>query len=281
MRERIRMVMQSYSEDGGTCYRLISCDLSGDDLESVVLQTPESESGECSLFSFCISEDNNVYAVKREMADMFASCLQEGSSIVSGDTDGMIRFEIKLDPLDFEEYDNPNVLLRRVSKNGEFILYVSDYKKAIMAHASSDGKIISITDSQMSGTAFSPLVNQDEFQGWRFSVKNPEGEYDDFYMIYDIETRSFSESVPIYNDLESTYIYGTTPDTLILYNEGDLFKYYPFRDKIEPFAQIREDAKFIYDVETIGDDGFMIYFKDHDDTDYPYEGVYIYTLLNE
>lgn len=278
--ERIHLVVTTYHETYGFCDKLVTCNLSGGDLQSVVLQIPETESEVWNLNSFLIGMDGNVYAVKYEKTQTLWSCTEEGSGIVSWNMDGEIRFESKLKLSDFENYENPEVWMKSVTEEGELVFSISDYSKAIVVHTSSEGDVLDIHESEECGAFRSNWTNQDGSVNWLFSKGNRKEEYDMFYLTYDIDTQTFSDPIQVHDAVLYSQNYGIGQDALILCEEGSLFQYYPFEDKIEPFAQVGE-GEGVRDVVAINDESFLIYFWNAMDDDHPFEGVYIYTLVIE
>jgi hypothetical protein len=104
--------------------------------------------------------------------------------------------------------------------------------------------------------------------------------YDMFYLAYDTNSRTFSDRIRVNDDVIKSRSYGINKDILILYEEGALFKYYPLKDEIEPLAQVEENEG-ICDVLAIDDERFLVYFWNAMDDNCPFDGVYIYTLVNE
>lgn len=276
--ESVYFGVTTYDETNGFSNRLVTCNSSGEDVKSITLQEPGTKSDNMS--SYMIGVDGNVYAVKYEKAQTLWSCTEEGASIVSWNLDGEIRYEFSLQASDFENYENPRVNLESVSEQGEIIFSITDYYKAIVVRAASDGSVLGIDEAESGGTFYSSWINEDGSMGWLFSEGNVRAEYDMFYLTYDINSQSFSERIQVKDDVLNAKCFGKSKEALILYENGYIYKYYPFIEKIEPLAQVSED-KYVKDIAVINDESFLISYISETDSENPFEGVYMYTRVNK
>ena len=146
LEERIYMVVTTYEESIGYCDNLVSCDMSGKEVQNIILQKPETG----QLLSAKIGLEGNIYAVKYEKDQTVWSCFEDGCSMVSWDSDGNIRFEIRLDSEEFEPYEGSIVNFSGVTEQGELIFTIADFNTSIVVSLSSEGEVIAINDSSES-----------------------------------------------------------------------------------------------------------------------------------
>ena len=284
--ERIYLVMKTYEETLGFRYRLVTCNQSGDDLQSVILQMPEMESANYSeLVNFVIGMDGKVYGTKYVHSDPYMTFTEVDHSFLSWNTDGQICSEIKLQKKDLEKYYTPPqsimVRLLSVSEQGELVFYMWTNEPLFILHTSSEGIVLGAYGAE-SFTAFNTPMNQDGTLSSIYVENGFEEEYDLFYSTYDMHSRTFSERIPIHDDILRVTEFGISKDVFILYEyeRKNLYKYYPLENTIEPLAQLEEN-KYLQNVWVINEQNFLIYNQKDGETGRIFDGIYYYTLINE
>ena len=286
--ENIYSVMLTYEKTLGYRYKLVTCDLSGENLQSVTIQLPESKSEELSFDTFMIGLDGNVYARKYEVLWAPMSCTEEGCSIVSWNSDGEFRFETKPKAEDYEKYDaldssSLHLTFVEVSKQGELIFQISNYYRAILVHTSSNCSLLDISELEDVENYNERLMNQDGSIGCIFM----NGSYGDddcefFYYTYDINSREFSEPINIPYEVAVSKEFGIAKDVVIVLEEesGILCRFYPYENKLEPITQLSLE-KGLQEALVINDKTLLLSFWKNVGVESVFDGLYLYTLTDE
>lgn len=283
--DKICVVARVVTIEMEAAYRLLTCDLNGDNVQVVELTLPEKGT---FVDTVRFGRDGYIYGLIAEGINNLFGCYKEGESfIVAWDLEGKIISEIRPELSNGETDQQMSAYLLGVSEDGTLNcrLNYSDRSQAIIAHISPDGGDVEINQIVM-GEDYSMywIYNQDGNCSWVVSERLDTMKPDRSYLAYDMESREFTKRVELPIEITNWLEVcgqGISKDEIFVsfcsYTNCYVFKYYPYENKVEPVAEMEKaDNHLKYDILEISEGVYFLFEKMQDNKSL---GMYLYTQV--
>ena len=207
----------------GNPYYFVTLDKMGKMLSAKQLSTPQIDEDVCCLKQFTIGQDGNIYALKTNYIDTTSSeaepKYEENVHLVSWTPEGDIRFDTKLEPLDFCTDHSVYIRNLAISKNGDITLCcIYSNGSHFMVSINTEGTITATYEAELHNYTATHFKRNND--GSLYSIRADET--NNYFISYDANTKTFSKEITVSKDLDFlTNLSSQNSDSIYYFdNEG-------------------------------------------------------------
>lgn len=258
-------------------YRLIYGNLAEGAFQSSLIQTPEPEEGEYNWFYETVDKEGNVY-MARTNHYMDMSCVIESAKMMSWDKEGNLRYEIELLETELSKYRENWVVFQCVSEDG-YLIYTISGEDPVVIYTTEEGRLAyEFEAAELDG--YNTEIRKDGNRSLGFLQKM----YQNQYQYFDINSRTFSKTVPYKKEVEDfgSYSIGLDKENIIVYaitheEKRDFYQYNPFTGELKPFL-LHDGTNALRTILSIDKDRFLVVRNELNTESNKTNKLYLYTL---